>query len=272
MQDDTVIIPNEFRIRAAKQGLSWLQQGFALFAKQPGMWILLWLAWILLCLMVALLPLGGAVITVIEPIFMAGFLIATVWRQRGEDLDIAYLFAGFKRAGPLATLGAIMLLIKCIFVSAFLMVFTATLGESITAADLEAIAATANNQAEQVKLINKLVATASPEALTSMMGGFFAIMLFYGFVMFGLWFATPLVALARQSPWAAVKLSFAAVMGNWRAFTLYGLCSLTLTFVAMIPFGLGLLVLLPALIPTQYIAYKDVFPDLLDQIDDDESK
>jgi uncharacterized membrane protein len=50
---------------------------------------------------------------------------------------------------------------------------------------------------------------------------------------------------------------------NWLPFTVYSLAGFGLSIVAMIPFGLGLLVLVPVITASLYTGYKDVFvPDV----------
>jgi len=72
-------------------------------------------------------------------------------------------------------------------------------------------------------------------------------------VLFGLlammyWFAVPLVAINRLSPWQAMKTSLSGCWSNMGALMVYGLVYIGLAIVASIPFGLGWLVLAPVLV------------------------
>ncbi len=73
------------------------------------------------------------------------------------------------------------------------------------------------------------------------------------------WIATPLVAVAGCKPWEAVERSFDAAWRNWRALLVYGLLALLLGLIAVIPFGLGLIVLMPVLMLAGYTACADLF-------------
>jgi len=62
---------------------------------------------------------------------------------------------------------------------------------------------------------------------------------------------------------AAMKQSFFACLKNIGPFMVYGVISMVLLVLAAIPFGLGLLVMIPTMIASLYISYKDVFADSL---------
>jgi len=73
------------------------------------------------------------------------------------------------------------------------------------------------------------------------------------------WFAPALVVFDNMQAWDAMKTSFSACLSNMLPFLLYGIIALMLTVLAMIPFGLGLLVLGPVLIASVYTGYRDIF-------------
>ena len=65
--------------------------------------------------------------------------------------------------------------------------------------------------------------------------------------------------MAGCKPWEAVERSFDAAWRNWRALLVYGLLALLLGLIAVIPFGLGLIVLMPVLMLAGYTACADLF-------------
>ncbi len=63
----------------------------------------------------------------------------------------------------------------------------------------------------------------------------------------------------RPAPVEAMKASFAACLKNTVPFLVYGALYLVAAIVASIPFGLGWIVLVPVLMLTMYVSYKDIF-------------
>lgn len=58
--------------------------------------------------------------------------------------------------------------------------------------------------------------------------------------------------------WAAMKLSLKACIKNILPFIVLGLLLLVASIVAIIPFGLGMLVFVPVAMITSYSAYKQM--------------
>jgi hypothetical protein len=73
------------------------------------------------------------------------------------------------------------------------------------------------------------------------------------------WFAPILVAFHDMPAIEAFKLSFQACFKNIGTFFVYSLISMALILGGMIPFGLGLLVVIPVMILSLYTSYKDIF-------------
>jgi uncharacterized membrane protein len=61
------------------------------------------------------------------------------------------------------------------------------------------------------------------------------------------------------APVEAVKASFAACMRNVMPFLIYGVLGLVAAIIACIPAFLGWLVLLPLIMLTAYLSYREVF-------------
>ncbi|MEN9492881.1 MAG: hypothetical protein RJA63_3330, partial [Pseudomonadota bacterium] len=73
------------------------------------------------------------------------------------------------------------------------------------------------------------------------------------------WFAPALIVLHDIAPFEAMKISFFACFRNWSAGLLYFLLAMVLILIAIIPFGLGLLVAGPVMYASIYAAYRDIF-------------
>lgn len=268
---DTIHLPNDFRLVSAGQGAKWVSDGFALFMKQPGMWILIWMIWALIQLVAAIVPMGSLAMTLLTPVFTAGFMIAAAWRAKDEELDIAYLFSGFKRLKPLLCVGLVGLLAQFTLAMIFMVVVASILLSSgITSETLQPLATLdGKDPTQQAALLSAFVEKLGPGVLSGLLFTALTTALLYAVLMFGLSFAPALVALSNLSPMTAIRLSFQAVFANWLPFTIYGLIAMLLTFIAAIPLLLGFLVVSPLLIATIYIAYKDIFPDLQEHLNSD---
>ncbi len=235
--------PGQFsgRARAVDAGRSWewLVSGFGLFRKQPGMWILLLIVYLVLSVLIALVPLLGSIANlVLYPVFIAGLMLGCSALERGEELEIGHLFAGFKQntsdllmVGLLALVGWIVILIPMFVIVGGGAFFAALRG------DASAVAAFGLTFALAFLVV---LALSIP-------------------LYMALWFAPVLVALHQLKPMDALKESFFACLRNIVPFLLYGVIVLVLTFIAAIPFGLGFLLLVPVVIASIYTAYKDIF-------------
>jgi len=153
---------------------------------------------------------------------------------------IAHLFAGFKHAAPLVTIGGVYLVGTIVVIG---IVFATSGGAHVpsvfskSAADMEALAA----------------------ALRAMAIAFAIGAAVYIPLLMLIWFAPLLVVFDGLPPVEAMKLSFAASLKNMAPFMVYGVAILALWFVASIPLLLGLLILLPVLFCSVYASYRDIF-------------
>jgi hypothetical protein len=73
--------------------------------------------------------------------------------------------------------------------------------------------------------------------------------------------AWPALMLHDMAPVAAMKASFRGCMRNIVPFLVYGILMLLLSFVAMIPLGLGLMVWVPVAIASTYAAYRMIYTE-----------
>ena len=58
---------------------------------------------------------------------------------------------------------------------------------------------------------------------------------------------------------AAIRMSFTACLKNVMPFLIYGLVFLFIFIIAVLPFGMGLLVAFPLMYASTYAAYRDIF-------------
>jgi uncharacterized membrane protein len=73
------------------------------------------------------------------------------------------------------------------------------------------------------------------------------------------WFAPALVILDDQPGFWALWISLLACLHNAMPLLLYSIVSSVLLLLAVIPFGLGLILWIPVMLLTIYTSYRDVF-------------
>lgn len=229
------------------QGWRWIVAGFRLFARSPQIWIVFFIIYLVVELALALfVPVVGAIgSALLDPIFLAGFMAGCRALELDEDLEIAHLFAGFSaNVKQLATLGGY-------YLSGKLLVVMLAMGlTSVVYGPMPQLDLTNLDAADPALL---------PLLMQYMVMGALVLALLVPLLM-AYWFAPALVLFDGLSAVQAMKLSFAACLRNILPFTLYGVAGMVLFVLGSIPFGLGLLAVIPVLFATSvYTAYRDIF-------------
>jgi hypothetical protein len=99
------------RIVPAKNGAAWLLRGFALFRRNPPIWLLLvFVYWLAMALLGQLPYLGPALSMVLLPAFTRSFMALCASLEAGQELRAGVLIGAFRaRFRDLAALGALYL-------------------------------------------------------------------------------------------------------------------------------------------------------------------
>lgn len=234
----------------ALQGWRWITAGYTLFLKNPLIWVVFFLIYFFLAFVLTfLVPLIGAPIwALLDPMLIAGFMIACRALEVGEEMEIGQLFAGFRTHGrPLAAVGAYYLGGKVLAISVAAFIATVVMGGGLPELDIAA-ALKNNNQ----------------EALMAMGQHLMVVLLFFMAFLLPLlmayWFAPALVIFDGLAPLEAMKMSFRACLRNLWPFLVYGVAALVLIVLGSIPFMLGLVMVVPVLAATSiYAGYRDIF-------------
>jgi uncharacterized membrane protein len=253
-ESDTVLIPKgqarhltEPQAIGAGRGWGWIADGFGLFRRDPLIWIVNVVIVIAITLVLGLIPLLGSLAGyLLSPIFEGGLMLGCRAQENGEPLKVEHLFAGFKQnTSTLVAVGGLYMLgILLTFILAILLLFLLGGGgllEMMWAAERGA-EITPDNMPVGAMLVV----------------GLLAVTLGTGLLM-AVWFAPALVVFHSLGAVEAMKLSFRGCLRNMGPFLLYGLIAILLTIVAILPFGLGLLVMLPTLAASVYVGYQDIF-------------
>ncbi len=230
------------RLVDAGRGWGWWQDAWALFMRNPGMWVVFGLICFVLFVVLSFIPfLGGLVVALLSPVVMGGWLIAARKLEAGGTLEVGDLFAAFKsHLNPLIILGALLL------------------GATIVIALVAGVLG--------MGAIAGIGVGSSRGSAAGMMAGVGAgmlsvlLMLVMGFLVgMAMWFAPALVVFGNLPPVDAAKASFSACMKNVVAFLVFGVIYIVAAIIASIPFGLGWLVLVPLLALCAHFSYKEVF-------------
>ena len=241
--DTTVVLNADYvpggGAQPAGHGWRWIAEGWDLFKRQPGMWIGMWLVFVVMMLVVAFIPFLGSILTgLFWPVFMGGFAIACRTLDEGKDMEFGQLFAGFReRIGTLLAVGAISLVASLVVgLIVGLTIVGGMLG--LMGGDPDAMAG------------------AAPATILLAVLVTFAVLLP---VMMAVWFTAPLVVFQELGAIESMKQSFTGCLRNIVPFLLYGVIGLGLLIVACIPLGLGLLVFGPVITASVYTAYRDIY-------------
>jgi uncharacterized membrane protein len=231
------------RTVSAGHGWSWFVDGYRLVSRNLAIWVLVTIVAFAISILIGIIPVVSLVLYALWPVFVGGLMLGCQTQDTGGDMTVGHLFAGFQqRAGKLFALGGLYLatMLAIALVGVMFVFGTGMLGYS---------------------------------AASGQTGGFGAPMIAI-FVLFALalllplitlfWFAPALVALHDVGVFEAMKLSFVGCWRNILPFFIYSVIGLLLTIVAIIPVGLGLLVLSPVFWGGMYVGHKEIFLQLAD--------
>lgn len=230
-----------FRKVSAGRGLAWISEGFGLFKQAPLLWIGALLLWFVAAMLLSVIPfIGSLAVNLTFAMVLGGILLGGRQQTQGNPLSLDALLGGFKAPlrEPLLMLGLAYLVIgiAIVFVGALLVLL------------VFGTAAFSGNMQD----FNFGVGTIIAVLLILLMATAFSL---------ATWFAPGLIVFHGVKVVDALKLSFAAGMANLGALAVFGIIAILLGLAAIIPFGLGLIVLMPILMAASYPCFSDVFGD-----------
>jgi hypothetical protein len=233
----------EIRSVPAGRGWSWITQAFALFGKAFLPWLVINTLLVAVGWLLGKVPGAGEYIFyLLAPIFLAGILAACRDLDAGGSVAVEDLFRGFRQnTTALVVLGvfhmgsllAIEGLIRSIAGPEFQEVMRGTL--PMTDPSMQ-----------------------SPEVQSRILLAMLAALSLYLPMAMALWFSPALVMLDNQPPLRALATSLRASLRNLAPFLVFGLASSALFLLALIPYGLGLVLWAPVMALAIYTSYRDV--------------
>ena len=239
----------EIRKLNAARGWTWVKQGWQLIMHNPLLAISLALTGGLGMILAFAIPLFGPLVALLLlPVLMAGYMRVCRALEENEEIELTQLFAGFRtHAAPLISLGGFMLL--GLLIASMLVIFIG--GDALTTL-LEDF----RNANDPQMLANAMWTAGSGVALGLMVG----VALMFA-LMLAVQYAPMLVYFSDVPPVAALRASFMGSLRNIVPYTLYSLIMQVLALaLGIIPFGLGLIVLLPLGLTSLYVSYRNIFP------------
>ena len=224
---------------AASRGALWLAEAFNLFRRKPMAWIGLCMGWIVITFGLILVPfIGGVIANFLQPVFFASFAIAAYRQTQGEDVVMGDLFTGFRRnLRSLINLGALLLIAE---IAIFALM--ALLGLPMAGAEDGSF-----TMSEYVQMLK------GKEWILAV--GFLLTVIVKG----ALWFAPPLIAFHGMTTSHAIRWSAYAALANLGAMMVYGAVLLVIFFLGLLPWALGLVVVIPVMAISTFIGYREVF-------------
>jgi uncharacterized membrane protein len=233
------------RSNPASAGWDWIAQGWKLFVRAPLMWIIAMVLLFIAFVALSLVPiLGSIAVQLLQPVVAAGLIVAAHSLDRGGEFELEHLFAGFKKNfGNLVLVGLLFLLAGI----AVVMVFVAFVAFSVGTAFLTGDP-------------NQALATLAASALTLLLGVLIMLALLVPLAA-AYWFAPALVIMHDLPPVAEMMESFFGCFRNFVPFLVYGIVLFFLAILAAIPFGLGFLALVPVVMASIYVGYRQIFTE-----------
>lgn len=224
------------RTLPAGRGSTWLGSAWQLFREQAMNWILIWVLFIILFCIAALLPMGTYLL---PPILTGGIMLGCERLRTSGQLEVGDLFSGFrKHTGPLLIQG--LLYLGGAFIAAIPSIILMVIGFIMMLPELH------DGDVGMAGVVVLIIAALVMLAL------FFPLMA-------AIWFAPPLIVLNDVLPLDALKQSFRACLKNWLPLTIYSLLLLLLGCAGLVTCCLGFLVIGPLFSISVYTSYRDIF-------------
>jgi hypothetical protein len=175
-------------------------------------------------------------------VFMGGLMLGCRALDSDDSLEVGHVFAGFKQnTGDLIVLGVLAVVG---WVIAFIPAIIIAGGGTFLAM---------MRGGEHLPVLGTL-------GLTFVLAMLVVFALLVPLYM-AMWFAPSLIVFNNLKPLDAMKASFFGCLKNLVPFMFYSVVLLVLCMLAVIPFGLGFLVLGPVVIASIYTGYRDIFFD-----------
>ncbi len=215
----------------------WLINGWNLFKKKPLTWVLMVLIFFIFYMVGMNSLVGKFIVALLAPVFAGGIYLAVSNSDKGEPIAIENLFSMFKdpqKLKQLLMIGAIGMTV----------VGLSYLIQNMPGSNYEMRYGSGANSNIHDK--------------TTTLGSLLSSLISWAWG-FAVLFSIPLVAIKNQLAVESLKSSFSASLYNLIQLGVFYVIAFLLIFIGAIPFGLGLLVVMPILFCTSYFAFKTIY-------------
>lgn len=231
--------------RPAGAGLSWISQSWSVFKRQPGLWVGMILVYMAIGIVLSMIPLVSILLSLIAPVFTAGFMIAAYNTDVGGNAQFGDMFGGFKqKTGTLIVVALLQFVLSIVVLLLVGGILFAIIG-------MEGVTQLAEASAGDPEYVPDII-------MPFMLAGLLYMALIIPIVMM-IWFSPVLIIRHDLGAWEAMMTSFKGCLRNILPFLVYGIGLIPLSIAAAIPLFLGFLVLIPVITISIYVGYKDIY-------------
>jgi uncharacterized membrane protein len=248
---DTLILSSTSKSNSIGAAWGWIKFGFSNFKSSPLFWIINIILYGVIFIILSLIPFLGILLTsLLSPVFIGGLMLGTYAVSQGKPMTVNHLFAGFKKnTGSLVGVGLLYLLgiIVLLLATGLIAYLTGGFDGFKTL-----ISSQSGGQADPTQVL-------AAYGKLKIAGIFYLIMSIP--LMLSIIFSPALIVMHDVKTMNAMKQSFLGGIKNILPLIFWFFLSMILMFLGAIPFGLGLLVVIPMLTASLFAAYKTIFTD-----------
>ena len=254
---DTIPAP---RVVVGDRGAGWIVEGWDLFKQAKASWLLLALVGVIWLELLDSFRLLAFFDSLFSFVLSAGLLLACQANYRQHPFNPAILLAGFRREYLGRLLGANLVLIGL-----SLLIAGVGLGDLLwRVAGDESLQNLLRRMAAQSDVtdpvfMNTLLEIDAAFGLMGLLFRTLVILLLVIPLLAAAWFAPALIVLGNCDVKTALWYSMKAATHNVLSFLIYGVLLLILALLALLPWHLGYLLLIPVFQLSVYLSYRDIF-------------
>ena len=225
-------------------GVQWISEGWSLFLRRPGFWLLVAFLQTLLVMLVMLVPLLGQVgAHLLMPILSAGLMVVAQRIWYNEPVTVPEAFTGFREHAPAVVNVGVWYMLGWMLIVALGLLLGGGAALSGMAVSLET----------QYEWLGTAISV-----FGILLAVVISLLLVLPLVM-SVWLAPPLAVFHDIPAMRAMSHSFVASWRSLPAFIVAFFLVALMLFLTSLTLGLGLLVVIPVMAGATYAAYRDLY-------------